>query len=73
MAGGAPVTLVDYDDARRQAEDWARAEARARAEAAGAAEVDLRIDWSETRATVEGREVLVEANVVAVAGGRPRF
>ena len=73
MAGGAPKTLVNYAEAKRLAEEWAGAEARARAEAAGADEVELTLDWVETRAAVEAREVLVEARLTAVASGRPRF
>lgn len=73
ITDAAPAPFASYDDARAKAEDWATAEARARAVAAGAEDVELRLDWSEVRATVEARDVLVEAKLIATAAGRPRF
>lgn len=73
MAGGAPAGFADLAAARARAEEWALSTARARAEAAGAGEVEVTLDWTERRAAVEAREILVETRLVAVAVGRPRF
>ncbi|MEM7545859.1 MAG: hydantoinase/oxoprolinase family protein [Pseudomonadota bacterium] len=73
MAGGAPEVFVMLDAAKARAESWARGEALARAEAAGAEAPEVSMTWEERRATVEAREVLVEARVVATASGRPQF
>ncbi len=73
LAGGAPEVFVSLPLAKARAEAWARGEALARAEAAGAEAPEVAIVWDEKRATVEARDVLVEARVVATASGRPRF
>ena len=73
LAGGPPQVFVDYEKARSVAEAWAREQSLARAKAAGADAPEATIEWVETRAAVEAREVLVEARVTAIAGGRPRF
>lgn len=73
MAGGAPTVFADLAAARTRAEEWALSTARVRAEASGAGEVEVTFDWTERRAAVEAREILVEARLVAVAVGRPRF
>lgn len=73
MAGGAPQVFVVWEAAREHAEAWARGEALARADAAGADAPELSLDWAERRATVEARNVLVEARLVVTAWGRPRF
>lgn len=73
MAGGPPEAFASLDAAREAAERWARGEAVSRAEAAGAEAAEAALDWFEKRATVEARDVLVEARLTATAGGRPRF
>ncbi|MEO1613744.1 MAG: hydantoinase/oxoprolinase family protein, partial [Pseudomonadota bacterium] len=73
ITDGAPQVFVEEAAARDAAEAWARDTARARAAAAGADDIELRVEWSERRASVEAREILVEAKLTVAASGRPRF
>ncbi|MEX2518421.1 MAG: hydantoinase/oxoprolinase family protein [Paracoccaceae bacterium] len=73
MAGAAPRRMTEIAAAKALAEDWARATALERAEAAGADAAEVKVTWEEKRARVEARAALIEARVVAVASGRPRF
>lgn len=70
---GPPRAFADFAAARAAAEAAVAEAACARAAAAGAEAPEARLRWEERRAAVEGREVLVEARLVAVASGRPAF
>lgn len=61
------------DDARRWAEERLTAEAAEAAIDAGGADPTVDLGWSERTARVNGRELLVEATVTAVATARPRL
>jgi len=73
MAAGAPAVFTVLSKAKAHAEKWAREEAMARAKTAGADTPDTALFWHERRATVEAREVLIEARLIATASGRPQF
>lgn len=73
ITDGAPQVFVEKSAARVAAETWAKAAARTRAEAAGAEDIELRVEWTERRANVEAREILVEAKLTVAASGRARF
>ena len=73
FAGTSPRDFSALEDAAGHAREVLEDEARRGAIDAGAGEVDVSFERSDRVATVEGREVLVESRVVAVASGRPRF
>ncbi|MEM7524352.1 MAG: hydantoinase/oxoprolinase family protein, partial [Pseudomonadota bacterium] len=73
MAGGAPQPFATLEAAKAHAEDWAARDALAKAEAAGADAPTVDLVWTEARAKIEARDVLVEAVLTARATGRPRF
>jgi N-methylhydantoinase A/oxoprolinase/acetone carboxylase beta subunit len=66
-------TLTRAQDALDAARDWLTAEAMARADAAGAAEARVSIEETVSSATIEGRVVMVGAELTARATGRPRL
>ncbi|MCL5777418.1 hydantoinase/oxoprolinase family protein [Limibaculum sp. FT325] len=65
--------FAGFEDARRAAETALEAEVRAAATLAGAAEVALTRRWEVREAEIEGRRVIVEAELIATATGRPRI
>lgn len=71
--GGAPKVAVNEEQAFERAESLAANAAREAALAAGADDPRLTLRRTARRAAIEGREVLVEGCVTAVATGRPRF
>jgi len=74
MTGGeTPILFTGEIAALDAAEDAAVSEAMTRAIAAGAADPKTHVERHLKRATIESREVLVEARVIARAIGRPSF
>ena len=74
MTGGAtPILFTGETAALDAAEGAAVSEAMTRAIAAGAADPKTHVEHHLKRATIESREVLVEARVIARAIGRPSF
>lgn len=71
IADGAPRTVFSEAEAKALAAREASSVALARAKAAGAAEAEVSLSWEEKRAEIEGRDELIEARVIALAGGRP--
>ena len=71
--GDAPNLMTDEAAALEAAEAAAVEDALARALAAGAADPKTHVERHLKRATVESREVLVEARIIARAIGRPGF
>lgn len=71
--GEAPVLLTSETAALETAEKAATEEALARAAAAGAADPKVHVERDLKRATIENRDVLVEARIIARAIGRPAF
>jgi N-methylhydantoinase A/oxoprolinase/acetone carboxylase beta subunit len=70
---GAAREVGDKREALSLACDIARGEAAAAALQAGAASVETSVTIEERKAETEGREIFVEAIVVARAWGRPRM
>jgi N-methylhydantoinase A/oxoprolinase/acetone carboxylase beta subunit len=70
---GQPKDHTRFEDALSTAERHAAAEAKTQAEAAGAATVELSLSHSDKTATIEGKEVFIESEILAVAAGRPRL
>ncbi len=70
---GPPSLHADLAAARAAAEAAVTAAAMARAAEAGAEAPEARLRWEEKHAEVEGRPVLVEARLTAMASGRPAF
>lgn len=71
--GDAPLLMTSEAAALEAAEMAAAEDAMSRAVAAGAADPKTHVERHLKRATVEGREVLVEARIIARAIGRPGF
>ncbi len=71
--GDAPLLMTSEAAALEAAEAAAVEDALARAVAAGAADPKTHVERHLKRATVESREVLVEARIIARAIGRPGF
>ncbi|MBK0398868.1 hydantoinase/oxoprolinase family protein [Limibaculum sp. M0105] len=62
-----------FEQARAAAEQALEAEVRGAAEAAGAGDVALSRRWEMREAEIEGRRVIVEAELIITATGRPRI
>ena len=73
IAGDHHGDFVELAAAKAFAEDHARKQASAAAIAAGAAEVELTVQFDEKTAMAEGREIFIEGTVTARASGRPRI
>ena len=73
IAGDHHGDFVELAAAKAFAEDHARKQASAAAIAAGAAEVELTVQFDEKTAMAEGREIFIEGMVTARASGRPRI
>lgn len=69
----APQDFGDAESALAAMEAALQAMARAEAEDAGAASVHLHVTREIKRATIEAREMFVEARIVVEATGRPRI
>ena len=67
-----PEDFGDVEAAMARLETVLRAEAVAEAEAAGALDVQVEVSRDVRSATVEAREVFVEATMTVAASGRPR-
>lgn len=65
--------LPDFERARAAAEEALEVEVRAAAATAGAGDVALASRWEVREAEIEGRRVVVEAELVMTATGRPRI
>jgi hypothetical protein len=70
---GQPKDHTRFEDALNTAKRHASAEAKTQAEAAGAATVELSLSHSDKTATIEGKEIFIESEILAVAAGRPRL
>ena len=73
FAGAGPRDFPDPERAVAHARSVLEAQARQGAIDAGADGVELSFERDDNIAVVEGREMLVESTVTAVASGRPRF
>lgn len=72
-ADGEPVVCRTADEARTRGGELLSATVRALAAQAGAASVEVSLEWEAATAAVAGRELLVEATITATATGRPRL
>ena len=68
---GLENPFADEVTACRGAEDFARLRVTELVQEAGAQEFEIAVSKEEKRATLESRDMLVEATVIAVATGRP--
>ena len=68
---GLDQPFVNEAEAMKEAETMALARARMLAQEAGAQEVEISLSRDIKRASVESRDMLVEARIVATATGRP--
>ena len=68
---GLDQPFVNEAEAMKEAETMALARARMLAQEAGAQEVEINLSRDIKRASVESRDMLVEARIVATATGRP--
>lgn len=71
--GGGMCDFSREEDALVEAEEAARALVAARAAAAGAGEAEVTVERDIRFSTIEGRRMFVDADVVAIATGRPRI
>ena len=67
----APKTFTDEAEAFKAAEDHLKAVAQDKARTAGAVDIRCRVSSDVKRASVEGRDVFVEATLNVSASGRP--
>ncbi|MGB7244700.1 MAG: hydantoinase/oxoprolinase family protein [Sulfitobacter sp.] len=67
-----PEDFGDIDSAMSRLETVLQAEAQSEAKAAGAADIQIRVERDLRTAGVEAREVFIEAFVTVEAAGRPR-
>ena len=72
-AADAPSIHASFDAALAAARAKLREAVTAQATLAGAADITVSFDLCATRATVEHREIVVEAELTATASGRPGF
>ncbi|MFD0916904.1 hydantoinase/oxoprolinase N-terminal domain-containing protein [Pseudahrensia aquimaris] len=68
---GIDLPFAQESEALAAAEEHARIEANRLGREAGAEEIVVTVDQSMKRADFEGRDMLIEATIVAVAAGRP--
>jgi N-methylhydantoinase A/oxoprolinase/acetone carboxylase beta subunit len=68
-----PPDFRELEAAKKFALDTLRAGVIAEAEAAGAAEIETRVEYSEKAPDIGGQTLFVEGVVTAQATGRPRF
>jgi hypothetical protein len=68
-----PQDFGDAESALGMLEEALRKRAMAAAEAAGAADIQVRVQRDVRSAGIEGRDVFVEAEVTVEASGRPRM
>jgi hypothetical protein len=61
------------EDALAEAETAARDLVASRATSAGAAAAEISVERNIRFSTIEGRRMFVDADVVAIAAGRPRI
>ncbi|MBW4707040.1 hydantoinase/oxoprolinase family protein [Roseobacter sp. YSTF-M11] len=67
-----PLDFADKNDALRRLQQFLSARAEEEALAAGAADIQITVTTDERRATVEARDVFIEAVLTVEATGRPR-
>lgn len=68
-----PEDFAQVEDALTRLEEVLTAQARAAAQAAGAQDIQLRVDRDIRTAMAEAREVFIEATLTVEASGRPRI
>lgn len=69
----APKDFASFEDAYGFAEAVLTSEVRVRAGQAGAGDVEIRLSRNDKTATIEGKQEIIESQVVAVAAGRPNI
>lgn len=71
LAGRRPPAFRSLEEARAAGEQILALDATSLAASAGATEPETSFDWSIRTATIEGRDLLVEATLGVVVSGRP--